>query len=85
MNLFFTNKLIRHYRKLPLRIQKTTDKQLELLLSNPQHPSLNIKKMKNPQNIWEGRITESHRFTFKVEKDTYILRNIGTHDILKKP
>jgi hypothetical protein len=66
-------------------IQKAADKQLELLLSNPQHPSLNIKKMKVPQNIWEGRITESHRFTFKVEKDTYILRNIGSHDILKKP
>ncbi len=85
MKLLFTKTFIRDYRKLPQQIQKTTDKQLGLLLSNPKHPSLNIKKMQDPRNIWEGRITESYRFTFQFEKDTYILRKVGTHDILKKP
>lgn len=84
MNLFFTKKFIRLYRKLPIRIQKTTDKQLELLLSDPQHPSLNIKKMKNSRDIWETRVTKNYRFLFLIKKDTYILRKIGTHNILKK-
>ena len=66
------------------RVQ-AADKQLGLLLSNPQHPSLSIKKMQDPRNIWEGRVTESYRFTFQIEEDTYILRKVGTHDILKKP
>ena len=62
-----------------------TDKQLELLLSNLQHPSLNIKKMQDPREIWEGRVTESYRFTFQIQGDDYILRRVGTHDILKNP
>ena len=85
MKLLFTKTFIRDYRKLPQRIQKTADKQLELLLSNRNHPSLNIKKMQDPRDIWEGRVTESYRFTFQIQGDTYIMRKIGTHDILKKP
>ncbi len=85
MKLSFTKYFIREYRKLPKPMRKATDKQLELLLTNPKHPSLNIKKMNDPRNIWEGRITESYRFTFLIIKDTYIIRKVGTHDILKKP
>jgi len=70
---------------LPQPIKKATQKQLGLLLSNPDHPSLNIKKMRDPRNIWEGRITKFYRFTFQIEDDCYILRNIGIHDILNKP
>jgi len=85
VELYFTEKFKKKYKKLPQQIKKTTKKQLGLLLSNQEHPSLNIKKMQDPRNIWEGRITHSYRFTFQIEGDIYILRNIGTHDILKKP
>jgi mRNA-degrading endonuclease YafQ of YafQ-DinJ toxin-antitoxin module len=56
-----------------------------LFLENPKHPSLHIKKMKGHPEIWEGRITRDYRFTFKVVENTYFLRRIGTHDILKTP
>ena len=85
MKLLFTKTFIRDYRKLPKQIQKTADKQLELLLTNRNHPSLNIKKMQDPRNIWEGSVTESYRFTFQIEGDMYSIRKVGTHDILKKP
>jgi len=85
MKPLFTENFVREYRKLPQQIQKATDNQLGLLLSNPQHPSLAIKKMQDPRNIWEGRVTESYRFTFQIEEGTYILRKVGTHDILRKP
>ena len=85
MKLLFTKNFVREYRKLPQQIQKATDKQLGLLLSNPQHTSLNIKKMQDPRNIWEGHVTESYRFTFQIEEGTYILRKVGTHDIFNKP
>ena len=85
MKLLFTKNFIKDYRKLPQQKQKATDKQLERLLFNPKHPSLKIKKMQDPRNIWEGRITESYRFTFQIEKETYVLRKVGIHDILKKP
>lgn len=85
MKLLFTKPFIRAYRDLPQRIQRLTDKQLGLLLTNPQHPSLRIKKVEDPREIWEGRITRSYRLTFQIKGDTYVLRKIGTHDLLKRP
>ena len=85
MRLLFTKSFVRDYRRLPERMQNTIDKQLDLLLSNPHHPSLNIKKMNDPRDIWEGRVTAAYRFTFQIEDDIYILRKVGTHDILKRP
>jgi hypothetical protein len=61
------------------------DQQLELLLANPQHPSLNLKKMQEPRNIWEGRVSVPYRFTLQIKNDVYLLRKVGTHDILNNP
>ena len=85
MKFTFTKNFVREYRKLPQEIQKAVDKQLEVLLENPKHPSLNLKKMQDPRGIWECRVTYSYRFTFQIEDDTYILRKVGTHDTLKNP
>lgn len=85
MKLLFTKPFIRNYRDLLQRIQKLADKQLELLLADPRHPSLEIKKMQDPREIWEGRLTKSYRFTFQINGDIYVLRRISTHDLLKNP
>jgi mRNA-degrading endonuclease RelE of RelBE toxin-antitoxin system len=73
------------YAGLPPRIQKAVDRKLRLLLENPRYPSLRIKKMHDPRGIWEARVTSSYRFTFQIAGDVYILRRIGTHDILQTP
>ena len=85
MKLAFSKKFIKDYRRLPASIQKTADKQLSRLLSDFNHPSLNTKKMQDPRDIWEGRVTRAYRFTFQIQEDLYFLRRIGTHDLLKKP
>ena len=85
MKFYITKNFKKKYKKLPKHIKKLSKKQMELLLSNPRHPSLNIKKMQDPRNIWEARISDCYRFTFQINKDAYLLRNIGTHDVLKKP
>jgi mRNA-degrading endonuclease RelE of RelBE toxin-antitoxin system len=85
MKIYRIERFKKDYQKLPLEIRKAAKKQLAFLFSNPDHPSLKIKKMQDPRNIWEARVTESYRFTFQIEEDKYILRKIGTHDILKKP
>lgn len=85
MKLSPTEKFKKQYQKLPTAIQELAKKQLEFLLTNPQHPSLNIKKMNDPRNIWECRVTYSYRFTFQIAEKRYILRTIGTHDTLKNP
>lgn len=85
MRFKFTRTFVRDYQNLPQQIQKATGKQLRLLSSNPQHPSLNVKKMNDPRQIWEARVTKSYRMTFQIEEDAYIFRKIGTHEILEKP
>ena len=85
MRLLFTKNFVRNYRKLLQEIQKAVDKQLELLLTNAQHASLAIKKMNDPRNIWEARVTLGYRLTFQIEGDIYILRKVGSQETLKKP
>jgi mRNA interferase RelE/StbE len=68
MKFYRTERFKKQYKKLPQYIKKATKKQLGFLLSNPDHPSLNIKKMKDPRDIWEGRITQSYRFTFQKKR-----------------
>ena len=85
MKLAYSRKFLKEYRRLPASIQKTADKQLALLLSDFYHPSLSTKKMQDPRNIWEGRITKGYRFTFQTHEDFYFLRRIGTHDLLRRP
>lgn len=85
MNIFYSPEFKNCYCSLPQRIQGLIDKKLAIFLQNPRHPSLNIKKMAGQKDIWEARITQSYRFTFQIENDVYILRKVGTHDILKRP
>ena len=44
-----------------------------------------IKKLNDPRDIWEGRISSGYRFTFHIKIDMYILRKVGTHDVLLNP
>ena len=71
------------YNHLPEQLRQRVDKALGLLLENPRHPSLQIKKMKGYENRWEGRVTLHYRFIFTIEEDAYVLLRVGTHDLLK--
>ena len=73
------------FKKLPENIQNKIIKQLSFLLENPRHPSLRLKKMEDPRDIWEVRVTKGYRFTFQFQGEIYYLRRAGTHDILKTP
>jgi len=85
MRIQTTRPFDRDYDDLPEPIKEQTDKQLSLFLDNPHHPSIRIKKIKGYPKIWEGRITKNYRFTFQIEGEIYILRRIGTHNILNTP
>ena len=85
MKIQLTKPFEKDYRALPQLIKNQADKQFALLLGEPHHPSLRIKKIKGHPTIWAGRITKSYRFTFETSGDVYLLRRIGTHDILKTP
>jgi mRNA-degrading endonuclease RelE of RelBE toxin-antitoxin system len=85
MRLYPTENFKRDYAHLPKDLQKRADKKLALLLANPRHPSLQTKKMEGHHDLWEGRISQGCRFIFRIVGDTYLLLNIGPHDIERRP
>lgn len=86
MQIIRTDTFKNQYKKLPQPIKEQAKKQLGLLLENSKHPSLRVKKIKGQtEDIFEARVSRGYRFTFKIEGEYYILRRIGTHDILRTP
>lgn len=83
---FQTTRLFdKDYSSLSENIKEQADKKLTLMIQNPHHPSLKLKKIRGYPDIWEGRISRSYRFTFQIYGNTYLLRRIGTHDIYRRP
>jgi len=81
-----TERFKRAYRKLSPENRERAGKAIRLLLENPRHPSLRVKRVKGTRRIWEARVSRSCRMTFEIHGDTYLLRNIGEHDeVLKRP
>ena len=87
MRFLTTEHFTKRYKNLPPAIRAQVDKQLSLLLENPKHPSLRIKKIQGTrEEIFEGRVSKNYRFTFQIERDTYVLRKVGPHNqALRKP
>lgn len=85
MTIVETQRFQEDFASLPKKIKQRARKRLALLLTNPRHPSLFLKKLKGYEHLWEGRITQHYRFTFSVEGDTYTLRRIGPHDVERRP
>ena len=85
MEIQATETFVRLYRKLPDEIKERVKKNLELLQSNPQHPSLGHKKMAGQKDIFELRVSGNYRITYQKIGNTAYLRKIGTHDLLRNP
>lgn len=85
MHIEATQTFIRLYKKLPAELKERTKKTLELLQSNPAHPSLGHKKMASQENIFELRVSKNYRITYQKIGDTAYLRKIGTHNLLRNP
>lgn len=78
-----TNAFLKDYRKLSEELKSQVDKQLSFLIQNPNHPSLNLKKLKGTKR-YEIRISKGYRLTLNYTGNILELRRVGTHDILKK-
>ncbi len=85
MRIEATETFIKLYKKLPAEIKESAKKALELLESNPTHPSLGHKKMAGQKDVFELRVTQNYRMTYQKIGDIAYLRKIGTHDLLRNP
>lgn len=80
MNIVFTARFVEAHRRLDSTTRASADKAIRLLASDPRHPSLHLKKVRSRNGIWEVRIDHGHRMTLAIEKDCFVMRNVGKHD-----
>jgi hypothetical protein len=69
------------YRALPHEVRTRADKQFSLLKANPQHPSLQFKKVgeRHGHETWSARVTLNHRALAIKRPDGYLWFWIGDH------
>jgi len=68
-----------NFRRFPKEIREKFYKQINYLLSDIRHPSLQVKKYDKLRNIWQARVNQKVRFYFLIEDNTYILLDIKKH------
>ena len=69
------------YAGLTEEIRRRADKQFALLKANPQHPSLQFKKIgeRQGQEVWSVRVTLNYRALAIKRADGYLWFWIGGH------
>jgi hypothetical protein len=69
------------YVALPPEIRARADKQFALLKANPQHPSLQFKKIgeRNGLEIWSARVTLEYRALAIKRTNGFLWFWIGDH------
>jgi hypothetical protein len=72
----------RAYYALPLAIRNRADKQFALLKNDPQHPSLQFKKVGEArgQEVWSARVTLNHRTLAVRRTGGFLWFWIGDHE-----
>ncbi|HEY7353223.1 MAG TPA: hypothetical protein VH596_10705 [Terriglobales bacterium] len=71
-----------HYYVLPPEIRERADKQFALLKENPQHPSLQFKKLgeRRGHEIWSARVTLKFRALAIKRENGFLWFWIGDHE-----
>ena len=68
-------RLVKNNLKLKVKIRK----QINILSTDPKHPSLRLHKLSG-ENNWSISVTNDIRIIFTIEKNRVLLNRIGTHD-----
>ncbi len=72
----------RRYDALPQDIRSRAAKQFQLLKGNPQHPSLQFKKVdeRKGRELWSARVTLNYRALAIRRDDGYLWFWVGDHE-----
>ena len=67
------------YRKLPKEVREQARKAYRLFRDNPQHPSLNFKRVHPNQPIYSARVSRGYRTLGIRSDDVIVWFWIGSH------
>lgn len=75
-----TPEFFRLYRQLAPEIRRKVLRARSLFLNNPQHGSLQFKRVKGRRRIYSARIDDNFRALGELNGDTVTWHWIGPHD-----
>jgi len=75
-----TSDFLEGYRKLPREIREQARKAYRLFRDNPNHRSLNFKRIHSNLPVFSARVNRGYRTLGIREGDTIIWFWIGSHD-----
>lgn len=86
MKIYYTNKFISSYKKLPTDIKKEAEKREKLFKINPFDSKLDTHKLKGKlTGYWAFSITKKYRVEFKfIENKEVVFLKVGTHNIYRR-
>lgn len=85
MKIYYTNKFISSYKKLPEVIKLESETKEKLFKSNPFTPSLKTHKLsKKLKGYWSFSINRKYRIMFDfIDKGEVVFHKAGTHNIYR--
>ncbi len=80
MELIYSSRFKKDYKKLSKELQEAVNSKLKLFIKNISHPSLRTKKIQGSKNDFELSINMNFRIVWQYAEDKIYLKAIGTHD-----
>ncbi len=83
----FTSRFERQLKKKRRSDRRLADaviRTVELVLTEPANPGLNLHKVDRENNIWDAYVTRAIRVTCQRDGDVVIFRNNCRHDIIDR-
>jgi len=69
---------------LPADLKERALQKIEMLISNPRHPSLQAHKLVRAPGKWECYFTNVHRIIYELDRNELRLWKIGDHSIIDR-
>ena len=83
--LTFSSSFEKHFKNFQERQRRQIRNKLQILIENPMHPSLRLKRIRGTAELWEMSVNMDIRIILRFEGNTIILLlDIGHHNILNK-
>lgn len=83
MNIYYSKKFAREYKKLPLKVKKAAEGKEAVFRNNPLDASLKTHKLTGRlKDFWSLSINYKYRIIFEfAKKDEIWLHSVGSHAI----
>ena len=79
MKSFRSEQFHKMFARLPASVQEQARVAYQLFKTNPYHPSLHFKQIRQDAPIYSARVGKGYRAVGRREKDTIVWYWIGTH------